>query len=138
MAKIKVAEATGRVLDYLVAIAKGVDPQDIRVDRDRLYRWMRDADGRHTGAYMTGPEFMFSSMWESGGPIIERERMAVTCTPVYWCAYRHSGVRRHDGFETYAWTHKHVGPTPLIAAMRCYVASKLGEEVEVPDALLEP
>ena len=27
------------------------------------------------------------------------------------------------------------GPTPLIAAMRCYVASKLGDEVEVPDEL---
>lgn len=27
------------------------------------------------------------------------------------------------------------GPTPLIAAMRCYVASKLGEEVEIPDTL---
>jgi hypothetical protein len=28
-----------------------------------------------------------------------------------------------------------VGPTPLVAAMRCYVASKLGDEVEVPDEL---
>ena len=28
------------------------------------------------------------------------------------------------------------GPTPLIAAMRCYVASKLGDEVEVPVELL--
>ena len=27
------------------------------------------------------------------------------------------------------------GPTPLIAAMRCYVASKLGDEVDVPDEL---
>jgi hypothetical protein len=27
------------------------------------------------------------------------------------------------------------GPTPLIAAMRCYVISKLGDEVEVPDEL---
>ena len=27
------------------------------------------------------------------------------------------------------------GPTPLIAAMRCYVASKLGDEVEVPEEL---
>jgi hypothetical protein len=27
------------------------------------------------------------------------------------------------------------GPTPLIAAMRCYVASKLGDEVEVPKEL---
>lgn len=28
------------------------------------------------------------------------------------------------------------GPTPLIAAMRCYVASKLGDEVEIPEELL--
>ena len=27
------------------------------------------------------------------------------------------------------------GPTPLIAAMRCYVTSKLGDEVEIPEAL---
>jgi len=27
------------------------------------------------------------------------------------------------------------GPTPLIAAMRCFVASKLGEEVDVPQEL---
>ena len=27
------------------------------------------------------------------------------------------------------------GPTALIAAMRCYVASKLGEEVDVPEEL---
>jgi hypothetical protein len=25
------------------------------------------------------------------------------------------------------------GPTPLIAAMRCYCCSKLGDEVEVPE-----
>jgi len=29
------------------------------------------------------------------------------------------------------------GPTPLIAAMCCYVTSKLGEEVEVPDELVK-
>jgi hypothetical protein len=27
------------------------------------------------------------------------------------------------------------GDTPLIAAMRCYVASKLGDEVEIPKEL---
>jgi hypothetical protein len=27
------------------------------------------------------------------------------------------------------------GPTPLIAAMRCYVASKLGDEIEIPENL---
>lgn len=29
------------------------------------------------------------------------------------------------------------GPTPEVAAARCYVASKLGNEIEVPDELLE-
>lgn len=29
------------------------------------------------------------------------------------------------------------GPTPLIAAMRCYVASNLGEEVEIPEEVLK-
>ena len=28
-------------------------------------------------------------------------------------------------------------PTPLIAAMRCFVASKIGEEVNVPDELVK-
>jgi hypothetical protein len=27
------------------------------------------------------------------------------------------------------------GPTPLIAAMRCYVEAKLGDEVEIPKEL---
>jgi hypothetical protein len=36
--------------------------------------------------------------------------------------------------------HDQYGPTPLIAAMRCYVASKFGDDlvlfkVEVPDEL---
>lgn len=32
---------------------------------------------------------------------------------------------------------RQAGATLLIAAMRCYVTSKLGEKVEVPDELLE-
>jgi hypothetical protein len=33
-------------------------------------------------------------------------------------------------------TYLMFGPTPLIAAMRCYVASKLGDEIEIPEELL--
>jgi hypothetical protein len=29
-----------------------------------------------------------------------------------------------------------LGPTPLIAVMRCYVASKLGDTVDIPEELL--
>lgn len=30
-----------------------------------------------------------------------------------------------------------IGPTPLIAAMRCFVASRLGDEIEIPEELLK-
>ena len=74
------------------------------------------------------PEYEYSTDWAQGGPIIEREGMLIAPDPCGWEA-RHPG---DDGDSTEA-----VGPTPLIAAMRCYVASKLGDEVDVPDELIE-
>jgi len=60
--------------------------------------------------------------WKSAGPIIEREGIALGQTADGWEA-------TCDG-DIYVY-----GKTPLVAAMRCYVACKLGEEVEVPDGL---
>ena len=39
-------------------------------------------------------------------------------------------------YDSYEWAES-TGHTPLIAAMRCYVASRLGYEVEVPEELME-
>ncbi len=72
-------------------------------------------------------ENRYSTDWAEGGPIIEREGISTrrfTVGTADWIAYANV-----DGAE---WLH---GPTPLIAGMRCYVASKLGDEVEVPDEL---
>jgi hypothetical protein len=69
------------------------------------------------------PEFSSSTDWAQGGPIIEREKMTLEWTGEDWMAYI-----RHD--------EEYFGPTPLIAAMRCYVASQLGDEVEVPSDLM--
>lgn len=63
----------------------------------------------------------YSIDWYAAGPIIERERIRIEPRGV-WCA-------AHDSFE-WGWMS---GPTPIIAAMRCYVASKLGDEVEIPE-----
>jgi len=69
--------------------------------------------------------------WAQGGPIIEREWLDVTP----WPNESDEGMRwqctQHDSNNC-----TYFGPTPLIAAMRCYVASKLGDEVEVPDELV--
>lgn len=72
----------------------------------------------------------FSTDWSQGGPIIEREMLApepmldTNCKLIKWCCRNWKG----DGSDFY-------GPTPLIAAMRCFVASEMGDEVVVPDEL---
>ena len=58
------------------------------------------------------------------GEIIEREVISVYRMTSDWsAAYNPSGATQD-------------GPTPLIAAMRCYVSNRLGNEVEVPEELL--
>ncbi len=66
----------------------------------------------------------YSTDWADGGPIIEREGIELLCESLgfRWVAMPQKGPE---------WR----GPTPLIAAMRCYVASKLGDEVDVPEEL---
>ena len=67
-----------------------------------------------------------STDWKIGGPIIEREGIAVwQFDDVTWRAMGKDAVP--DPME---------GATPLVAAMRCYVASKLGDEVEIPEGLV--
>ena len=71
----------------------------------------------------------YSTDWAQGGPIIEREGIYLarsTLTDDYkWGASIYTEFRQYGEY----------GPTPLIAAMRCYVASKLGDEVEIPEEL---
>ena len=70
----------------------------------------------------------YSTDWAQGGPIIEREKITVFYEMGEWYAYGRDtpeGDRNPDAS----------GDTYLIAAMRGYVASKLGDEVEVPDEL---
>lgn len=137
--KIKTAELTGPALDWAVAIAKGVPPEDIQLPRKgdhpgskRIYRRLRDQDGNLTGGFMSGPEFLFSSKWEAGGPIIESIEGLQQKT---WLISNREGKCQAE-IHNYEGDWVAFGPTPLIAAMRCFVASKLGDEVDVPEELL--
>jgi hypothetical protein len=73
----------------------------------------------------------YSTDWAQGGPIIEREGINLDnyAKNPKWSAWTPAPDRESGEAQAY-------GPTPLIAAMRCYVASKLGDEVEIPEALL--
>ena len=67
----------------------------------------------------------YSTDWSQGGPIIEREKIGVWWDGVWHAKY--DGCRPDQVQDAY---------TPLIAAMRCYVASKLGDELEIPNELI--
>ena len=103
---MKVSELTGAALDWAVTKAEGFD-SEVTSPEWGLWRWATD--------------------WGQGGPIIERERIAIWGDNPYWEA---------EFSDSYGLTWAK-GPTPLVAAMRCYVSSKVGEEIEVPDELLQ-
>ena len=63
-----------------------------------------------------------STDWAQGGPIIEREGLCLNYDP--FSKRWNCSTKVLDSYQA---------ETPLIAAMRCYVASKLGDEVEIPE-----
>ena len=75
---------------------------------------------------LVGYAWEYSTNWAKGGPIIEREGINIIQSGS-WFAEMDAD---HSGGVIHA-----EGDTPLIAAMRCYVASKLGDEVDVPEEL---
>jgi hypothetical protein len=72
----------------------------------------------HGIGVLDDPWFAPSTNWAQAGPIVEREGIALIPG---WTAER-------PGFSA-------DGDTPLIAAMRCYVVSQLGDEIEIPEEL---
>ena len=108
---MKTNELTGAALDWAVAKCEGIETKNY--------------SGALTIRY-DGDWWQPSTDWAQGGPIIERERINVYYDGgEYWCATTDTG----DAPK--------FGPTPLITAMRCYVASKLGAEIEIPEELKE-
>jgi hypothetical protein len=111
--KHKVEELEGELLDAAVAQADGAD-------YPRLVEHCQLA---------AGVKWSPSTDWQYGGPIIERERIDLKYLG-------NPGDRRWeaDAWRTYVHEDgesRQEGPTALIAAMRAYVASKFGDEVEL-------
>lgn len=121
---MKKSELTGAALAGLVAKCEGV-----AVTYDRHNRWYETTDPRYAepnDLTVYDPTIY----WEQGGPIIEREGLCLTPREYGWDAYVHANLFKEDGSDFFQ-----MGPTPLIAAMRCYVASKLGDDIELPEEL---
>lgn len=138
---MKVSELSGALLDYWVGRA---DAGDGFVGRIAQY-----TDGE---AYCVVPcgtrgehgwtdqrKYQPSSDWATGGPIIELERIIVgtlqrMADNGLWTHLHWTGRAYHPNNRWNDYAPGFAGDTPLVAAMRAYVASKFGEEVpdEVP------
>lgn len=119
----KVAELDGSLLDATVALAEG----------DALPDFWRDPDDGTCWEVAGKREWAPSSRWDQGGPIIGRERISVVeeydgC----WLAMMCPDLSSQYGAAVLDGDNKQTGPTHLIAAMRAYIASKFGSEVELP------
>ncbi len=141
---MKTKELDGRRLDAAVAIALGSPPPKY----DTIASWWVVIDGEDR-ALSTGwsrsMNFAPSVYWENAGPIIERE--GILLRPLRRAGHPMDGqwLAMYDGSNTgtlVRWVnredfprHYWSGPTPLIAAMRCFVTSKLGDEVDIPERL---
>ena len=156
--KIKTADLTGPALRYAVAVCEGYNVGVITIE-EQWARFIKDAPPEemekyakecaeikagfkdalckiHEDGYKSAHDaraWNYDTDWAVVGPIVEREGIYLRAndTVTEWAA----GALRKNRLD------KKPGPlfyakTPLIAAMRCYVASRLGDEVDVPEELL--
>lgn len=117
---MKTSELTGALLDYWVARAEGVNAT-IRGGRctENLPLQRRDI-ARYT-------DFTPSTDWAQGGPIIERE--CIKLMPILPSAHIWFAQITHGATVAEFQIWRGQSDTPLVAAMRAYVASKFGDEV---------
>jgi hypothetical protein len=135
MKTIKVSKATGPALDWLVA----------KCEERRGVKFGTGFSGEMLllDEHEFGHRLSYSTDWAQGGPIIDREISKVfRNVGGAWSAMvlKDVPIPPDERGTSLALSRREqwnaAGPTPLIAAMRCYVTSKLGDTAEVPEELL--
>lgn len=123
--KIKTAELEGHQLNYAVAIAEGYQTKGV------VYTWNGQAKFRiYKSSVPCEYEekiFNFAYDWSQGGEIIEREKIGIgySSDANTWGASK-------TNIDKWAWGSDE---NPLVAAMRCYVASVFGDTVDIPESV---
>lgn len=134
--RVKTSTLIDVPLEYAVAIASGYrdanNPEEHTEQEEALcalnWTFTRGADE----PLVWLANLCASTDWASGGPVVERERIEIR----FEAACPKYSIPAQDMWVAVKpFSNNQGGPTPLIAAMRCYVASKLGDEVEIPDEL---
>jgi len=137
---MKTSELTGAALDWAVAKATQMPlyqcgegwPGNRVVNEESLRRPIVTV-GLTGRMLLEGPktsenkEWSPSTDWAQGGPLIQMYE--IDLKSVEEGVWQASNI-----FNDMEW-HHFLGYSPLVAAMRCFVSSKLGDTVEVPEEL---
>lgn len=138
--KTNTSELIGTALDWAVAKAEG--GADFGTDGITHSFKLHGRTKVLATGWALSMSYHPSTDWAQGGPIIERE--GIQWNKYDDVFYAWIGGTHHDPLnvpmvetELTCTDAFEYGPTILVAAVRCYVASKLGDEVDVPAELLE-
>lgn len=119
--KVKTQDLSGEALNYAATLA----------DKGNAYLVMDHVGALHTYyRHDQHGSIVYTNYlsWSDAGPIIERE-------DIHWGFGADNGKKIIIASKLGGCVKHSFGPTQLIAVMRCFVASKLGDEVEIPEEL---
>ena len=133
-------QLTGHALNWAVAKAEGGNVYRPRLGRPADWdkeAYLKDGSDDRWVVRVENPKVAHfvdwtynpSGDWMQGGPIIEREHIGLWSEGYDWEAKIQTGA----GEWLVEWDEE----SPLVAAMRCYVARQLGDEVEIPKELTQ-
>lgn len=119
---VKTSTMIGPTLDWAVELAIGT-------------HWSANGYFCHSPTLFNKfPSHSYSTDWSQGGPILSREHISRTIDHSgLWIAYWTDGYT--EGDEGKHWMHCH--RSELVAGLRCFVTSKLGDKVDVPEELID-
>jgi len=124
--QVKTSELKDKALDCAVALSLG----GTNLRYDTVDTWWVTIDGKDRALSKSWAQSFYpSTNWSHGGPIIEGNNLSLK-------SYYDDESDSKWACLTDGGHFIHFGSTPLIAAMRCFVAYKLGEIVDIPDELL--
>ena len=121
---MKVSELTGPALDWAVAECEGMVAQGVYGEPEL----MQDGLHLHYCDVLLSHPYSPSTDWAEGGPLIQMYEIDLKVVE--------EGMWQASNFFNDLAIHRFLGYSPLEAAMRCLVAHKLGEEVELPEKLI--
>mgnify|MGYP001118831958 CR=1 FL=1 len=126
--KVKTSALSGDALDWAVASIEWAAHDS---DTNILMVTVGDDNG-----WVYNP----TENWSQAGPIIEREEIHLLGPYEHhpkgltgWGSHAKYRGKTNPG-SALAVAH---GPTPLVAAMRCFVLDKLGDTIDIPEELLQ-